>query len=471
MNKPLIKLYQTINGYYFYDVHCNKIVDVSKEEFDVLEKILNEKSISEEENRLLDKYRKKKYLSDERISIKKHEKTNDVESILDCSVSSVTLQMTQQCNLRCSYCIYSDDFFGQRRHSEKSMTQKVAYQAIDFLMLHSRCENTVDIGFYGGEPLLEYAKIIDIVAYIERTYPEKNVVYHMTTNGTLLNDKIVDFLVDKNFEVMVSIDGPKKIHDMHRRFAANGKGSFSVVRNNMKRIKERYPSFYKTMSLSMVEDPQNDYGEISSIARDEVFSGLFISSAVVDDSFSLKKAIYKNDYVAKRKYALFLAYIMNIKNTKNIDLFSDVLGEVHNNLLERSLFDGGRFEKMYSPGGACVAGQNKLFVDIRGNFYPCEKVSEKANVMQIGNVANGFDFYKVKELLNIGMLDKNSCRNCWAIRKCDLCAAHCERSGKLSAVMRNMHCYEVRAESDARHRVVILLHEAEKIYGYNVKRI
>ncbi len=470
-DKPLIRLHKTINGYYFYDVHYNQIVKVSEEEYAALERVMSGQNTLQEEEQLLNKYIQNRYLSCERASIPEHEKTKDVEYILDGNVTSITLQITQQCNLRCSYCVYSGEFLAQRKHSQQRMPLDIAYQAIDFLMQHSRYENVVDIAFYGGEPLLEFSNIKKIIEYIERVYPEKEVRYHTTTNGTLLNMDVVDFLVSKDFNIMVSIDGPEKIHDMHRRFASNGKGSFAIIRENLKKIKEKYPCFYNEISLSMVQDPQNDYNEIKGIRDDEVFQDLYISSSLVDDSFSLKKAVYSERYMKNRKYDLFLGYLMIMKNEKMEGVLSNVLFEIMDKLLKKDLFANGKYENNLLPKGACIAGQNKLFVDVKGVFYPCEKVSEKASIMQIGDVIKGFNYDKIKSLINIGKLDEDMCKNCWAIKECDLCAAHCERNGKLSSVMRNMNCVGVRNDCDEKHQIVILLQEAEKVYGYNVKRI
>lgn len=470
-DKPLIRLHKTVNGYYFYDVHYNQIVKVSEREYNALERIMNGQTNLQEEEQLLNKYIHKRYLSCEKTSIMEHEKTQDVEHILDGNVTSITLQMTQQCNLRCAYCVYSGEFLAQRKHSQQRMPLDIAYQAIDFLMQHSRYEEAVDIAFYGGEPMLEFANMKKVIEYIENVYPEKRVTYHMTTNGTLLSPDVMDFLVSKNFSIMVSIDGPEKIHDMHRRFASNGKGSFSIIRKNLKEIQKRYPDFYSNMLLSMVQDPKNDYSEIKAIMNDEVFRDLYILSSVVDDTFSLKKAIYKDQYVKRRKYDLFLGYLMVIKNEDVKGLLNNVLEEIMSRLQKRNLFTEGRFNNDFSPRGACVAGQNKLFVDVNGNFYPCEKVSEKASIMKIGNIIQGFDYEKIKALMNIGKIDENMCKNCWAIRECDICAAYCERNGKLSSIMRNMNCIGVRDDCDEKHQIVILLQEAETVYGYNVKRV
>ena len=78
--------------------------------------------------------------------------------------------------------------------------------------------------------------------------------------------------------------------------------------------------------------------------------------------------------------------------------------------------------KKTHPSGPCIPGSHRLFMDVDGNFYPCEKVSESSKLMKIGNINTGFDLNNIKKLLNVGKLNENSCKHCWAIRFCGICA-------------------------------------------------
>ena len=90
---------------------------------------------------------------------------------------------------------------------------------------HSVEKERVIIGFYGGEPLLEFELIKKCVKYARKELKGKQINFALTTNATLLNDEIINYFIEHSFIVTVSIDGPKEMHDDERRFAKNNKGS------------------------------------------------------------------------------------------------------------------------------------------------------------------------------------------------------------------------------------------------------
>lgn len=98
-----------------------------------------------------------------------HFETSLLESLYENSLNTIILQVTQNCNLRCQYCVYSGSYIN-RVHNNKRMSVEVAKQAIDFLAKHSMNSKEISIGFYGGEPLLEFSLIQEIVDYAERIF-------------------------------------------------------------------------------------------------------------------------------------------------------------------------------------------------------------------------------------------------------------------------------------------------------------
>ena len=109
-------------------------------------------------------------------------------------LTKITVQLTQNCNFRCKYCIYSETHnTRQRSHSTERMTWETAKKAIDFLREHSVDSPEVNIGFYGGEPLLEFPLLKKAVEYSEQQFEGKKLTFNITTNGTLLNDEMIYF--------------------------------------------------------------------------------------------------------------------------------------------------------------------------------------------------------------------------------------------------------------------------------------
>ena len=108
------------------------------------------------------------------------------------------------------------------------------------------------LAFYGGEPLLNLMLIKQSVEYIKEKAFGKNIKFAITTNGTLLTHEIVDFLVENNFQLAISLDGPESVHDQHRKFANSDKGSFRILKENYLSILNRYPEYAKKITFNTV---------------------------------------------------------------------------------------------------------------------------------------------------------------------------------------------------------------------------
>lgn len=161
----------------------------------------------------------------------------------------LVLQVTQKCNLRCSYCVYSGDY-KNRNHSQKEMSWETAKEAVDYLYGHSMSSEDIYISFYGGEPLLMFRLIKEVVEYVKREYCQRTVHFNLTTNGTLFTPEIVQYFIKNNIQIMFSLDGPKEVHDKNRIFAGSNRGSFEKLRDSMKMIYSMDRKYYKKMCLS-----------------------------------------------------------------------------------------------------------------------------------------------------------------------------------------------------------------------------
>ena len=122
---------------------------------------------------MLQRFKKQEYLEETVLEETVHLATDFVHHYLDNHVEQITLQATQNCNLRCSYCAYGNNYVGQRGHSNITMSFEAMKKSIDFLMARSRNVDEVAVAFYGGEPLLELEKIKLCVEYIKGNYKDK----------------------------------------------------------------------------------------------------------------------------------------------------------------------------------------------------------------------------------------------------------------------------------------------------------
>ena len=143
-------------------------------------------------------------------------------------VKALCLHVAHTCNLNCAYCFASQGNY----HGERAvMSYEVGKQALDFLMDHSGTRHNLEVDFFGGEPLMNWQVVKDLVAYARSVEKErgKNFRFTLTTNGMLIDDDVIDFANKEMHNVVLSLDGRKEVHDRYRVDYA-GKGSWEIGR-------------------------------------------------------------------------------------------------------------------------------------------------------------------------------------------------------------------------------------------------
>ena len=165
-NRLLCRIFETPMSKYVYDTNRNAIINISDNTYAFLKE--NNNKPLEDLNDVPDEVRmmmQEGFLSSNKVCKIEHSLTGYLEDILDNKLQTITLQVTQQCNLRCEYCAYSGTYTN-RRHSEKTMDFETAKKGIDFLVHHSQNSKLLNLSFYGGEPLLEFDLIKKCIEYI-----------------------------------------------------------------------------------------------------------------------------------------------------------------------------------------------------------------------------------------------------------------------------------------------------------------
>lgn len=164
---PFIKLFKTVKAYYIFDVNTASIIRVDSNLYLNLEKLITGKIIfSQIDSATLDKINKLKsqgFLESCNVDAEiKHAAADHIEDYMENNVHQLILQVTQNCNLRCKYCVYSGTYIN-RVHTKKRMSIETAKKAVDFYRKHNGNIETAIISFYGGEPLLEVELISEII--------------------------------------------------------------------------------------------------------------------------------------------------------------------------------------------------------------------------------------------------------------------------------------------------------------------
>ena len=449
-------------GYRLYDREQNKVVPLNQEEYESLERIQGGHATQEDED-LLKRFREKGFCQESELCEIEHPATPTLQAALQTQLRQIVLQVTQNCNLRCSYCAYSGSYFN-RTHTNKRMRVETALRAVDFFLERSSGVEEVTIGFYGGEPVLEFDLIKQVIDHVEKHYPSRKVRYNFTTNLTLFTDEVIDYVLEKNIQIMISIDGPQPVQDKYRTFV-NGKGSFATVTANARRIRERDPDYYKTCFTNTVASPGEDYESIREfLDHSELFGPLHSSFTQVNE-VGLKEAVtYGDEYyrmVRREKFKMLLFTLGEIDSSQASRIFAqDRATLLHTN---RELMGGGTLHSRKGhPGGPCVPGLHRFFVDVDGNFYPCERITEDA-AFQVGNLDTGFDLEKVEKIINVGRCTKEECLTCWAFLHCGTCVASMAEGGIATRSARLRRCPQVRGG------VVDKLSDVEmlKYYGFD----
>ncbi|MDR1774200.1 MAG: radical SAM protein [Clostridioides sp.] len=167
--------------------------------------------------------------------------------------------------MRCKYCVFSQNYSNNRYHGNKLLSYEQALKSVKFYL--DLCEKARSynpnikpmIGFYGGEPLLNYQVIKDIVIQLKNEDIFKNIEFTITTNGLLLDEEKIDFFIENDVIVLFSLDGPKSQHDRNR-VDINGNGTFDAAMKNINKYIEKN-GFAFTNS---VYDPKSNLREIAS---------------------------------------------------------------------------------------------------------------------------------------------------------------------------------------------------------------
>ncbi|MBD5543345.1 MAG: radical SAM protein [Lachnospiraceae bacterium] len=218
------------------------------------------------------------FLSNNRVEMIGYSLTNYLSDILDNKIQTLTLQVTQQCNLRCEYCIYFGSYT-TRRHSNKVMDFLTAKKGIDFLISHSQNSKLLNLGFYGGELSLEFDLIKEFIKYIQEKAEGKKITYNITSNATLLNKDHIAFFAENDVALTISLDGPKDIHNKNRKFAVSWKGTFDVIVEKMKIVKEKFPEYYSRINFNCMLDPRSDISCVNEFwAKDELLKDSFVNA-------------------------------------------------------------------------------------------------------------------------------------------------------------------------------------------------
>jgi uncharacterized protein len=356
----------------------------------------------------------------------------------------IVLNITNQCNLACTYCYeYSEDRITQPAGRERFMSKEVAQASVDMLLEESAARPLIHVTFFGGETLLNFPVMRSTVRYARQRASEfgKEIQFSLTTNATLLNEEIIEFLSENRIGVTVSIDGDRELNDRQRRFH-NGKGSYDVIVPKIQELLKRH----RTNSIGARVTLTAGVSDVRRIYRhltEEIgFDAVGFSPATASPNRLYSIGPQKMDNILDQFADLAWEYRDHAVNNRQHGFtnVSDSLKELHTGI---------------SKAYACGAGLGMLGVGTEGNLGLCHRFVDSP-VGQMGNIKQGgIDRGARSEFLNTHHIGaRYDCQNCWAR---PTCAGGCYHEafihhGSTSAA--NLHyCDWIRGWSDVCLRV------------------
>ncbi|RDU23424.1 radical SAM protein [Anaerosacchariphilus polymeriproducens] len=390
----LYKLLETKSKQYIYDAYENELVELPKRIFNIIKNERNndiyQKFINE--NKLRDIYQ------EDFITFKSPLEDHVYRWIIENKQKTLIISLTEECNMRCEYCTnYKKDREG---HQPQQMSKSMLEKAIDQFMIHSKESKEITISFYGGEPLLQFDLVQHAVDYANNNHFGQNILYLITTNGLFLEkQEICDYLIENDFFITVSLDGPERIHDRYR-IDKNGEPTYKRIMDNLRKIKRTNLNYFKTkISYNAVAAPP---------CQSELLKEFFEDCKV--NIFELQPTDYfKEKYLIENKEEREPLVGVR-KGTKQ-----EGVKKIHNRLQLKS-------HEISNPCSFCFPYLKKIYLKVDGELLVCEKVKEEVLEFEIGDVYHWIDYEKLNRFLNktLDVFEKN-CSKCWAVRICPVC--------------------------------------------------
>lgn len=434
-----IKLYQTVSQYYFFDVQKDSVEKIQKELFEYLQD--EEREITNEIKEEIDTLYEQGYLhpnSTQQIKCS----IGNYEKAIQNGVSVMVFQVTQMCNLKCNYCPHAqENNTRMRKHANVRMSKEMALKGIDFLALHSDERETIDISFFGGEPLIEFGLIKETVLYAEEKLHRKDITFNISTNALLLSDEKIDFFANHKFCISISMDGPQNIHDKNRK-DWNGKGSFHIVYNNFLKLEKAVRNTESRIIISAVLDKQCNLDGAERFFRQLESNKVTIQPALVDDLSSTIQHSMSDEFYWKMTYYKFLIMLFILKRLGERDI-PITAGPLKTQLTDL-YYMVRNVEYKLSPTLKYQLGDSEqsflLYLNCQGNFYPVVGVNEEAEDMIIGNINSGIDLDKMEHLLQKASVYKSDCITCPAVAYCQLGITCCVEEKGVTEHIKQEYC-------------------------------
>lgn len=457
---PFVGCFTTRGKHYIYDTNTSTILQVDPPVFHRVSLSVNDRANSQQHLDYPETQRLRAlgFLSTARPSRVSAPCLPCIERRLDSELGHAVLELTQDCNHSCVYCPYSPLEPTRRLSTQARMGWATAKAGMDLLLRHSRNSDRIALGFYGGEPLIEWdlmRRCIDYMSIDSRAH------LSLTTNATLVTSDIADTLSQAGVAVHISLDGPQQIHDAGRKLRGTSDSAYDATLRGLANLREAYGnmarqclyinavtgpwtdlralrSFFSTSPPPEIADLNYRLSGASHSCIEEVSKR--ITQSCPPTSASPSPPLGERDRAGsamKEEWRSTLSKPGAEPNAPDTlflrKMFERPLLQFHKRPL-------GRLGSNLGPMGMCTPGLRKLYIDVAGNLLPCERVHES---FTIGHVSAGrVDARRAQDLLRLISTHFNRrCVNCIFCRVCSGCASsYSDSSGRITEDSISLHC-------------------------------
>lgn len=357
------------------------------------------------------------------------------------NLRQLTFEVTDACNLKCEYCGYGDLYNGYDLRKDKYFPFQKAKHIIDYLYDIWNSESldkfyhSVAISFYGGEPLINTKFIKDTIDYVEKKISNRELYYSMTTNAMLL-DKHMDFLVDKKFRLLISLDGDEQAHSYRVDHA--GENSFQRVFKNVKLLQEKHPDYFdEFVSFNSVFTSRASVEQVHNFINSH-----FGKVPIINE---LNNSGIKESQIEKYE-SIRNGVVMSINNSKcydrlademflsdpNIDRLSKFMQRMSGNNFQdynHLLFDTDKYPQIVT--GTCLPFQKRMFVTVNGKIIQCERIDHKYALGEVTDDGVKLDLDEIANRFNERIESiQHLCKLCAGEKVCSQCIYYIDNLGQ-----------------------------------------
>ncbi|MBV1817445.1 thioether cross-link-forming SCIFF peptide maturase [Anaerosalibacter bizertensis] len=406
LNSQKIHKFHLNNKYIVLDINSGAVHLVDEVAYDVLDyyenkdlkEIISELSKKYSKNEIIEAHSEITKIKEDGLLFSENINMNNFNYNNENIVKALCLHVAHDCNLRCKYCFASQgDFKGERL----LMPLEVGKKALEFIVNSSGNRKNLEVDFFGGEPLMNFEVVKDLVAYgreLEKNH-NKRFRFTITTNGVLLDEDKMEFINENMDNIVLSLDGRKEVND-NMRTTVGGKGSYDIIVPKFIEMADKRGDkdyFVRGTFTSNNLDFTRDALEFYNLG----FKKISIEPVVTDpkEEYAIKEEHL--DTILNEYEEFSKEYIKIKKMDKDFTFF-------------HFMIDLNQGPCLIKRATGCGAGSEYMAVTPEGDLYPCHQFVGNDD-FKLGDIFNGVINSDIREKFKqSNVFSKEECKTCWA---------------------------------------------------------